>query len=147
MWSRRAAAALLLAVAACRDAPERDLSIPPGRLLRARGEPGRSIVALLPRESRCGEVFNRQPDGSAAIAVFGTHLARGDVIHWGGRPLATAYGSSRLLTAAVPLELLARPGEVEISIENSADAALPGLRAVFRLLPPDGPPPPAPAAR
>lgn len=135
MSSSRGAALLLLAAAACREAPDRDPSIPPGRLSRARGEPGRTLLALAPGQARAGEVFQRQPDGSAGLTVLGTGFARGDVIHWNGRPLSTAYGSSRLLTAAVPAELLARPGEAEVTIENSADASLSRLRAAFRLLP------------
>ena len=135
MWSRRGAALLLLAAAACREAPDRDPSIPPGRLSRARGEPGRTLLSLAPGQARSGEAFQRQTDGSAGLAVLGTGFVRGDVIHWNGRPLSTAYGSSRLLTAAVPVELLARPGEAEVTIENSVDPTLPRLRAPFRLLP------------
>ena len=82
-----------------------------------------------------------------AIAIFGTRLARGDTVHWNGRPLSTAYGISRFLSAVVPLELLARPGEVQVTIENATDAALPTLGAVFRLLAPDGPSQPAPTSR
>jgi hypothetical protein len=124
--------ALLFAPAACRE--REDPAIAPGRVVRAEGRPERSLLALIPREARAGEIFQRQPDGKAALAVLGTGLTPGDVIHFGGRALPTMAANSRLLTASVPAELLATPGDVEVTIANPADPRLPPLHATFHLL-------------
>ena len=107
----------------------------------------RRLVALVPAEARAGEVFQRQPNGRAGLAVLGSGLTRGDVIHWAGRPLETTYASSRLVTAAVPAELLARSRDVPVTIQNSLDPSLPALHATFRLLPAAPTPDPAAPAR
>ena len=131
----RRAAALLLVLAACarREAP--DPSIAAGRLHRAHPGPTRAITALVPAEARAGEVFQRQPDGRAALALLGTGLSLGDEIFWAGRRLPTTFGSSRLLTATVPADLLVEPGDIEVIVANAADPSRPKLRATFRLLP------------
>ena len=131
---RALAAALvapLLAASFCGEPAARDPVIAPGRIRDA--GTGRRLVALVPPEARAGEVFQRQPNGKAALAVLGVGLTRGDVVHWGGRPLETTYASSRLVTAAIPPELLASPGDVPVTIESSADPSLPKLRGTFRL--------------
>jgi hypothetical protein len=130
-------AVLLLAACFC-GRQERDPVIAPGRVSPASGEAARRLLALIPAESRCGEIFQRQPDGRAAIAVLGTGFTRADVVSWGGRPLDTTYGSSRLLTASLSPELLARAGEVPVSVASSVDATVPALKAAFRVRPPCG---------
>jgi hypothetical protein len=138
--SRNAAALLLcLAALACRETP--DPAIAPGRLVRRQPGPVRTISALVPSEARAGEVFQRQPDGRAALAVLGTGLAQGDEIFWDGRRLPTTYGHSRILTATLPAELLAEPGDIEVTIRNAADPSKTALRATFRLRPADAPEP------
>ncbi len=129
-----AAAALSLLLGGCRESP--DPSIGPGRLVRAGGEAGRSLSALVPAEAHAGEIFRRQPDGAAGLLVLGTGLTRGDTIRWNGRPLKTTFGNSRLITAAVAPELLASPGVVEVVVEDAIDPSRPRLRARFRVLAP-----------
>ena len=129
--SNRRVAAVLLVAAACtrREAP--DPSIAQGRLHRAHPGPARAITTLVPAEALAGEVFQRQPDGRAALALLGTSLAQGDEIFWAGVRLPTTFGSSRLLTATVPEELLAEPGEIEVTVANAADPTRPKLRTNF----------------
>jgi hypothetical protein len=106
-----------------------------GRLLRAR-ETGRSILSLVPSQSRAGEVFAPQPGGEAGLVVLGTELTRGDRVLWNGRPLETAYDSSRRITAAVPPELLASAGAAEVTVEDALDPTRVRLSAAFRVLAP-----------
>jgi hypothetical protein len=135
----RAAAALLLALAIAPSCREReDARIAPGRIVRAHGRPERSLLVLIPSGARAGEIFQRQPDGQAALAVLGTGLTPGDVIRFGDRALPTMAANSRLLTASIPPDLLARAGDVEVTVANPADPSLPALHATFHLL---GPPP------
>jgi hypothetical protein len=130
---RAAAVAGLLWLAACREeaAPE----IPTGRLVRAEGGSARSLLALVPEQCRVGEVFGGQPNGEAAVGVIGTGLTRSDVVLWNGRPLKTAFFSSRTLSATVPPELLESPGEVEVTVQDAIDPSRAKLRGSFRVRP------------
>ena len=132
---RRALAvlAVLIPLAACRE--EAPPQIAPGRLTRAAGDSTRSVRALAPSECRAGEVFQKLDTGEAALLVLGTGFRRGDTLFWNGRALRTAFGHSRLLTAAVPPELLATPGRVEIRVEDTIDPSQPKLRAEFAVRP------------
>ena len=130
---RAVAVALLVAACACREEPPP--AVGPGRILRARRDAARSLLALLPDHARSGEVFQAQPGGNAGLALLGTGFSRRDVVSWDGHPLETYFANSRLLTVVVPPELLARPGEVEVTVESPADAELSKLHAVFRLEP------------
>lgn len=135
MRIERAAALLILgAILGCRADPRSFVGT--GRISRARGGPERALLALSPALARAGEAFQRQATGESALAVLGAGFSRGDVIFWGGRPLRTTFAHSRLLTAIVPTELIEKPGDVEVTVENPADPALARLRATFRLLPP-----------
>lgn len=133
VWTemRRAFAilAVLILLAACRE--ETAPRIAPGRLTRAAGDSPRSLRALVPSECRAGEVFQKLDTGEAALLVLGTGFRRGDTLFWNGRALRTAFGHSRLLTAAVPPELLGTPGLVEIRVEDTIDPSQSQLRAEF----------------
>ena len=136
MRIERAIAAVLLAACSCRQdtAPPR---VSAGHLGRAHGEPGRTLVGLIPSEARAGEIFQRQPDGHAGLAVLGTGFERGDTVRWAGKPLETTFSNSRFLTASIPPELLASAGEVEVEVETPSDPSRPRVRTKFRLLPPE----------
>ncbi len=131
-----AAAILMLAAAACSRREERNPVIAPGRILRARPAAERSLLALIPSEARAGEVFQRQPNGRAALAVLGTGFTSTDVIFWDGHALGTTFGSSRLLTATLPPELLATPREIQVTVESQDSPKLSRLSATFRLTAP-----------
>ncbi len=107
--------------------------------MRAGGRPERALLALIPAQAQVGEVFQRQSDGGAGLTVLGTGLAPGDQIHWAGRTLGTTMGNSRVLTTSVPAELLGRPGDIEVTVENAAEPDLACLHATFRLLAKDSP--------
>lgn len=129
-WRSPASVALagILLLTACREeAPE----IPTGRLTRAGGRDARSLRALVPAECRAGEVFQRFETGEGRLVVHGTGLTRGDTIFWNGHALRTGFGHSRLIEAAVPPALLAKPGRVEVTVEDTADPSRPKLRAEF----------------
>ena len=142
-WTERArvAAALVLALVAAPSCREReDPRLAPGRIVRAHGRPERALLALIPPQARAGEIFQRQPDGRAGLAVLGAGFTPGDVIRFGDRALPTMAPNSRLLTASVPPELLAQAGDVEVTVVNPADPSRPALHATFHLLAPPSPP-------
>jgi hypothetical protein len=95
----------------------------------------RAISRLHPAQARIGESFNRQPNGSSAIAVVGTGFVRSDKVFWGDQPLKTVFGSETTLTAEVPPTVLSQPGDVQISVKDPTDPQSTEIRATFRLLP------------
>ena len=133
VWTevRRASAVLgaLMLLAACREQTPPEIA--PGRLTRTAGDAPRSIRALVPPECRAGEVFQKLDTGEAALMLVGTGFRRGDTVFWNGHALRTAFGHSRLLTAAVPPDLLRPPGPAEIRVEDAIDRSQPSLRAEF----------------
>ncbi len=134
MRIERAAALLVLcAVCGCRADPQPSAGA--GRISRAREGPARALLALSPAQTRAGETFQKQSTGEAALAVLGAGFSPGDVILWDARPLRTSFAHSRLLTAIVPAELIEKPRDVEVTVENPAHPALARLRATFRILP------------
>jgi hypothetical protein len=76
------------------------------------------LTALHPPRALVGERFNRQPNGRAAIAVAGKRFTSDSVIYFGDDPLDTVYGGEGLLTAFVPDEFIARPGELHVSVKR-----------------------------
>jgi hypothetical protein len=88
----------------------------PFRVLPVAG-PAPSITALHPEATPAGEIFNRQPDG-AALAVTGSGFRPGTAVLFGGVRLRTFPGGEDRLSALVPTGLIARPGEVEVVVEN-----------------------------
>ena len=128
---------MALASVACRERPLP--SVGPGRVLRARADAARSLLALAPDHARTREVFQAQPNGTAGLALLGTGFAPGDVVSFGGRRLETTFGGSRLLTVQVPPDLLARPGEIEVSVEGPPGSERARLTARFHLEPAGSP--------
>jgi hypothetical protein len=88
----------------------------------------RAIVRLYPSATRAGRQFQATAAGMSAIAVEGSGFSPSDRILWDGRSLVTTYGSEKFLTALVPDELIARPGEAIVSVGDA--------RATFRVLSP-----------
>ncbi|HZO56537.1 MAG TPA: IPT/TIG domain-containing protein [Bryobacteraceae bacterium] len=58
--------------------------------------------------------------GGAAftLTVTGTNFVSGSTVQWGGAALTTTFGSATQLTAAVPANLVAAPGSVNITVVN-----------------------------
>ena len=61
-----------------------------------------------------GEGFNVQPNGQSALWCKTENATATTVIIWGDRMLITTFGSPKELTALVPQELFAKPGQFAI---------------------------------
>jgi hypothetical protein len=93
------------------------------------------IVDYGPKTGRLKEGFNLQPDGRSALWIQGAGIDAGTVIVWEGTPLETCVVVERqLLTAWVPEQLRARPGNYRIhlfdtrTLAQSADATFSIMR-------------------
>ena len=83
-------------------------------------EPPRiSLLQLFPGDTRAGAVFNRQPDGRAALAVGCRNATAATRIVFRGVGLPTVYEGSELLTACVPSELYTGPGLVDVYLRDA----------------------------
>lgn len=98
----------------------------------------RAILRLHPATAAAGAVFNRQPNGSSAIAVVGAGFARGDKVHWSGQVLNTVFGSETTLTAEVPAAMINQPGDIVVSVKDPSDSQSSEVQATFRVLPRSG---------
>jgi hypothetical protein len=72
------------------------------------------LLALHPPVTTAGAAFNVQPDGQSALAADTLNAASGVAVVFNGEPLATVFGSDRLLTAVVPAELYSTPGRYPV---------------------------------
>ena len=126
--------AALLLLGSCRDEPESPV-IAPGTLQRSVRQARRHIGQLHPAEARVGEIFQKQPDGNAAMAITGSGFKREDTVYWNGTALQTTFGNSTLVTAEVPAGLLGRPGEIAIVIRGAGEPPDGEARATFILRP------------
>jgi glycosyltransferase involved in cell wall biosynthesis len=73
---------------------------------------------LYPAAAVCGEPFNVQADGEAALAAECENAGPATRVVFGGRPLRTTFGGPDHLTATVPLELYSRPGSVPVYLQS-----------------------------
>jgi hypothetical protein len=90
-------------------------AIRPSRLLDV------SIVSYGPVSIRAGASFNLQKDGSSALwLVLGRPPESGMIVLANGNPLPTYVGN--VLAATMPPALFAKPGRVEIRVEEIRDA-------------------------
>jgi hypothetical protein len=79
--------------------------------------PAPSIAYLHPDSTRAGELFSPQP-GGAALAITGAGFRPGMSVLFGAVKLPAVVGNTGRLSVLLPPGLLARPGEVEVVLEN-----------------------------
>jgi len=76
-----------------------------------------------PTSSKAGEGFNKQPGGESAMWARAVNAPEGTVIVWDKKELPTFGHSKEILTAPVPREFYARPGNYEIFLLDPATGA------------------------
>jgi hypothetical protein len=84
----------------------------------ARSGPPPEIAKVFPDTYAAGRPFNQQADGSSALGVTGVNFRPGAVVVLAGKPLLTAFANVDSLTATVPAALLAKPGELPVTVRN-----------------------------
>lgn len=127
--------ALVLAAACRRSEAPPPPRIAPASVVRSGAARARRLIAVHPSETRAGSGFNVQKDGSSAILVSGWGFTRDDRIFWNGRPLATSFGDTTVMSAVVPKALIARPGEARVEVRGPSEAEPAPLSARFRVTP------------
>lgn len=76
------------------------------------------LEAISPSRTVAGAAFNVQANGRSALGVTARNAGSGTVIMLAGKPLETAYGSPRFLTAFVPDAVLGNPGRYPIYLRD-----------------------------
>ena len=76
------------------------------------------LTTTSPARARVGEGFNVQPNGQSAIAVLGAGVTPTTRIVMDGVDLASHYIDSSMITALVPPQLIARPGQERIWLRD-----------------------------
>jgi hypothetical protein len=111
-----------------------------GERCRSGPFPRSQELKLYPGQATAATGFNVQPDGRSAIAVEGTCFTIAHSVYWDENRLETVWQDSKIMTAAIPPELIARPGRVTISVRDFRRPERPEMIAPFALLPPTGEP-------
>ena len=100
-----------------RFAPERFLLVN-SRAARQESE-GMVLRRLHPSNTLPCQVFNAQPDGSAAIVAKCANATPDTVIVFGSTLLPTSYGGPEVLSGRVDPELFSKPGRVSVHLLNA----------------------------
>lgn len=79
------------------------------------------ITAWGPESTKAGEVFNKQPDGSAALWVRLDHSVEGDVawVTFNGTRLPSAISGNLVTAKVVPADLYAKTGNFKVNVVAS----------------------------
>src|SRR3984893_1830192 len=86
-----------------------------------------SLTALSPSSAPAG-------GATFTLTVSGANFVSGDTVLWNGASLATTFGSSTQLAAAVPASWIARPGSAAVTAQTGAGATSSSLS--FTINPP-----------
>ncbi len=81
---------------------------------------GPTLIKLYPDETIAGHAFNRQANGSSALAAATQNAKNNTAIIFDGQRLETVFGGESLLTAVVPPALYARPGKHEVFLQTDS---------------------------
>lgn len=84
----------------------------------ASAQPTPQIVSWGPRQTRAGEPFSRQPDGSSSIWFQVSDGTPATVVVFEGKPLKTFYRDASFLSANVPMEFLKKKGHYRLWLQN-----------------------------
>jgi hypothetical protein len=117
-------AAILLHLVACNpqeSVTPVEISPAPGhRAAKDGSSPHVEVVRWGPISTVAGITFNIQADGNSGVAFELNQSAPAGnyVVMFDGKPLPGVAVSGGLITATIPTEYLARPGEFQVIIQN-----------------------------
>ena len=80
--------------------------------------PAPLLHGLYPATTAAGLGFNCQPEGGSALDIACEFATPGTSVVFGGLPLATVFVGPKRVTALVPDELLAKVGQLKVSLRN-----------------------------
>lgn len=111
------AATLLLAACSKQPTNESSASLASSAATSSALPDSLKITSWGPDSTKAGEVFNKQPDGSAALWIRLDHSLSGDIaaIEFNGVLLQGAV-SGNLVTARVPTDLYAKSGNYKVDV-------------------------------
>lgn len=78
------------------------------------------LVALMPATTTEGTDFNVQPDGTAAIALATENASSTTLLVFGDQTITPVFGNPKLLSATIPKELYAKPGNIKVHLTDGS---------------------------
>ncbi|MES1257039.1 MAG: hypothetical protein ABUS51_01360 [Acidobacteriota bacterium] len=93
--------------------------------LTATTRPAIKIDRVEPASTAEKTPFNVQPDGQAALAIFGSDIPAGSQAFWNDQPLQTR-GGGNWVAASVPAKLYENAGTAEITLHGPPGHDAPG---------------------
>ena len=72
------------------------------------------LTEIGPTKTKAGVVFNVQPDNEAAMWIKAENATESTVAVWGEKQIPTYFKDAKYLTASVPKELYAKPGQYQV---------------------------------
>jgi hypothetical protein len=78
-----------------------------------------SLTRLYPSSTAAGRAFSMRADGSSLLTLDSLGAGPGTRVTFDDAPLVAAASSERWLTAVVPPELIARPGQHTVKLRNA----------------------------
>lgn len=85
---------------------------------RAARAPEPHLDTVTPDKVMAGDAFQQQADGRSALSVMGQNLLQGARVRLNGKPLETAFGDGKSLSAIVPPQLTNQEGIYPVSVES-----------------------------
>ncbi len=77
-----------------------------------------ALTRLYPSSTPAGRAFDLRPDGTSVLTVDSEGAGPETTVLFDSVPLQTAFASERWLQAAVPPDLIARPGRHTVTLRN-----------------------------
>jgi hypothetical protein len=76
------------------------------------------ITILAPASAAVGKGFNLQPGGDSALGIAGTDFLPGASLVIDGKKMETVFGRDTLMSAVIPVSLVAHAGSHEVWVTN-----------------------------
>jgi hypothetical protein len=75
-----------------------------------------ALKKLIPATTEVGTGFNVQPGGVSALAITAKGATQGTVVLMDGQVLSTTFANPEYLSAIVPAEMYAKPGQRKVEL-------------------------------
>lgn len=108
----------LALLCACAGETEKPVETTASDTAAASTEGALQLLQLMPATTTEATDFNVQPDGTSAIALATENATNKTMLVFGGRTITPVFGNPKFLSATIPPELYAQPGNVKVYLSD-----------------------------